>query len=135
MSRRILLGTAVVVAGIACSPESRVPEAVGEPAREFEPPVLTNAAPPVAYPPALWESQVEGTVVLRLFADETGKVVPESTRIAEPSGYWELDSAALAGVRAMRFAPARRHGTPVATEFLQPIHFRHPSRSAPAERP
>jgi protein TonB len=92
----------------------------------LEPPVLTNAEPPVRYPPQLFAQRTEGTVVLRLFVDERGRIVPDSSRVAERSGHAVLDSAALAAVPAMRFAPARRDGVPVATAFLQPVHFRHP---------
>ena len=49
--------------------------------------------------------------------------------MAESSGYSALDSAALAGARKLRFAPARRRGLPVATAFLQPVEFRHPQAS------
>src|SRR5207247_10695513 len=66
----------------------------------------------------------EGDVTLRLFVDSTGKLLPESTRVAEPSGYPALDSAALAGATGLRFAPAKRHGVPVGTAFLQPVEFR-----------
>lgn len=85
-----------------------------------------NADPPVHYPPALYDQRIEGDVVLRLFVDSTGRVHPESTRVAESSGYPALDSAALTGAAQLRFAPAKRRGVPVATEFLQPIEFRHP---------
>ena len=63
---------------------------------------------------------------LRLFVDSTGAVVPESTRVLESSGYPALDSAALAGARDLRYAPAKRRGIPVATSFVQPVQFRHP---------
>ena len=54
-------------------------------------------------------------MLLRLFADSTrARSLPDSTRVAESSGYPALDSAALAGAAALRFAPARRHGRPVA---------------------
>jgi protein TonB len=99
--------------------------------RGFEPPVITNAESPVRYPPALYEQRIEGTVVLRLYADETGAVNLDSTRVAEGSGHAALDSAALAGVAAMRFAPARLDGVPVASTFLQPVQFRHPEASGP----
>ena len=92
----------------------------------FEPPVATNAETPIAYPAALFADGVEGTVVLRLFVDASGNVVADSTAIAEGSGYAALDSAALAGVPQLRFAPARRDGMPVATVFLQPVQFRLP---------
>jgi len=65
-------------------------------------------------------------VILRLHADSAGRLVSDSTRIAESSGYPALDSAALAAVGDFRFAPALRNGTPVAATFLQPVHFRHP---------
>jgi outer membrane biosynthesis protein TonB len=55
---------------------------------------------------------------------------PDSTRIAESSGYPALDSAALAGAAELRFSPALLQGRPVAAPFLQPVHFRSPrSRS------
>jgi TonB family protein len=69
-------------------------------------------------------------VKLKLFADSTGKLVPESTKILESSGYPAMDSAALGGAPRLRFAPARRHGVPVATAFQQAIEFRHPSSAA-----
>ena len=93
-------------------------------APESEAPVALNPDVPIAYPPALFEQKVEADVTLRLFVDSTGKLIPESTHVAEGSGYPALDSAALAGARALRFAPAKRHGVPVATEFLQPVEFR-----------
>jgi TonB family protein len=74
----------------------------------------------------LYDQKVEGDVVLRLFVDSAGRLLPESTRVAESSGYSALDSAALSGARKLRFAPARRHGLAIATAFLQPVEFRHP---------
>ncbi len=100
----------------------------GETPPAFEPPILINAESPVNYPRDLFEQQVEGVVILRLYVDAEGEIAPESTRIAEGSGYPELDSAALRGVELMRFAPARRNGQPVGTAFLQPVHFRQPDR-------
>ncbi len=99
----------------------------------FEPPVITNAESPVSYPPVLYDDGVEGTVILHLFVNEDGEIVPDSSRIAEGSGHAELDSAALAGVGAMQFAPARRNGVPVAITFLQPVHFRIPDGTAGGE--
>jgi TonB family protein len=105
-----------------------------------------NADPPVQYPPELYEQGVEGTVVLRLFIDSTaelyeqgvegtvvlrlfidstGAVIADSTSIKEPSSHAGLDSAALAAVPSLRFAPALRDGVPVSTVFEQPIIFQH----------
>jgi TonB family protein len=100
-----------------------------------EPPVALNPDPPIQYPPRLYDQTVEGSVVLRLFVDSTGKLIPESTRVAEPSGYTALDSAAMAGAAKLRFAPAKRHGVPVSTLFLQPIEFHHGAADASAPAP
>jgi protein TonB len=94
------------------------------PPPESEAPVALNPDVPIAYPPALFDQKVEGDVTLRLFVDSTGKLIPESTRVAEPSGYPALDSAAMAGSATLRFAPGKRHGVAVATAFLQPVEFR-----------
>jgi TonB family protein len=91
-------------------------------------PVALNAESPVVYPEALRAQRIEGTVLLRLYADSNGMIAPESTRIAESSGYPALDSAALAGAPGLRFAPAVHEGRPVATLFLQPVQFRNQQR-------
>jgi TonB family protein len=120
--------TAAFLLGIlACgggTPGSEAETSQAGPPPESEAPVALNPDVPIAYPPALFEGRVEGDVVLRLFVDSTGKLIPESTRVAEASGYPALDSAALAGATALRFAPAKRHGVAVATAFLQPVEFR-----------
>ncbi|MGH7519966.1 MAG: energy transducer TonB [Gemmatimonadales bacterium] len=123
MKALIAVGVLLTVACGGPSPESRTPSSQAAPP-ESEAPVALNPDMPIAYPPALFEQRVEGDVTLRLFVDSTGKLVPESTRVAEESGYPALDSAALAGAPALRFAPAKRHGVPVATAFLQPVEFR-----------
>jgi TonB family protein len=91
-------------------------------------PVALNAESPVVYPEALLAQRIEGTVLLRLYADSNGMIAPESTRVAESSGYPALDSAAIAGAAGLRFAPAVHEGRSVATAFLQPIQFRSQRR-------
>ena len=106
------------------------PAAAGSPADQ--PPVAINPVTPMVYPPALLEQNIEGRVLLRLFVDAQGKLVPDSIRVAESSGYPALDSAAMTGARDLRYSPALRNGRPVAAPFLQPVHFRHPrSQSNP----
>jgi TonB family protein len=89
-------------------------------------PVMLNRQMPVRYPPILYAQRAQGNVLLRIFLDSAGRVHPESTRVVEPSTDPLFDSAAVAGVRDMRFSPATRHGTPVAVTILFPIYFRHP---------
>lgn len=131
MSRRsaVVSGVAIGFALLSCRhPESgntvRLPDQTAR--RGDDPPVMINPEPPVEYPAALYSRGIEGKVVLRLHVDEAGHMVPESTKVAESSGYPALDSAALGAADQFRFAPALRNGTPVAATFLQPIHFRHP---------
>jgi periplasmic protein TonB len=89
-----------------------------------EPPVAINPVSPVRYPPALLAQGIEGRVLLRLFVDSAGNVLPDSTRIAESSGYPALDSAALVASPELRFSPALHQGRPIAAPFLQPVQFR-----------
>lgn len=96
-----------------------------------EPPVAINPVSPVRYPPALLAQGIEGRVLLRLYVDSAGNVIPDSTRIAESSGYPALDSAALVGAPELRFAPALHQGQAIAAPFLQPVQFRS-SRSRTA---
>ena len=94
--------------------------------RKDEPPVAVNPDIPVEYPQALYQQGIEGRVLLRLFADSTGALVKDSTKVAESSGYPALDSAAVASAPRLHFAPGRHNGVPVAMSFTQPIEFRHP---------
>jgi protein TonB len=97
--------------------------------RTIDPPVARNGDSPVEYPLALYTQGIDGKVLLRLHVDSTGKVDPDSTKVAESSGYPALDSAALAAVPRLRFAPATRNGVPVALTFTQPILFKHPAHA------
>jgi protein TonB len=123
---------AAVAAALACGDRSVGTVALGEhrPASAAnpadQPPVAINPVTPMLYPPALLEQGIEGRVLLRLYVDAQGRMIPDSTRIAESSGYPALDSAALTGARELRFSPALRNGRPVSAPFLQPVHFRHP---------
>jgi len=100
----------------------------GQPAadRKDLPPVALNAESPIEYPRALFEQGIEGSVLLRMYVDSSGTLVPDSTEVFESSGYPALDSAAVAGAEQLRFSPALRDGEPVATVFLQPVDFRAP---------
>jgi protein TonB len=129
VNHRGVVGLVVTLMCAACEkrpePADRTPSRPATPVDQ-EAPVPLNPDAPIQYPPRLYDQKVEGEVVLRLFVDSTGRLAPESSKVAESSGYPALDSAALAGAQRLRFAPARRRGIPVAAAFLQPIDFRHP---------
>lgn len=132
---RIALAAGAAVIALACGGSAPPPDSQGAqaaPPPEAEAPVALNPDVPIAYPPALFDQKIEGDVVLRLYTDSTGRLMAESTRIAESSNYPALDSAALAGSSKLRFAPAKRRGIPVATAFLQPVEFRYPGTAAAA---
>ena len=99
--------------------------------RKELPPVALNANSPIEYPRGLFDQGIEGTVLLKLYVDAAGSLVPDSSQVFESSGYPALDSAALAGAGQLRFSPAVRLGEPVAAAFIQPVEFRSPGGIQP----
>lgn len=89
-------------------------------------PVMLNKELPFRYPPALYAQKVQGNVTLRIFINKDGTIAPDSTRIAETSGFTALDSAAMKGSRDLKFEPAKTQGLPVPVSILLPVYFRHP---------
>lgn len=135
---RVALAGALTLGAVGCgkTPPADQAGSGGSPgaSADQEPPVALNGDSPIQYPPRLFDQRVEGDVVLRLYVDSVGRLRPESSRVDESSGYPALDSAALTGARKLRFAPARRHGLPIATAFLQPVEFRHPQAGGAASK-
>jgi TonB family protein len=89
-------------------------------------PAILNEELPFHYPSELYARKVQGNTTLRIYIDAQGRVHPESTMVVEPSGYPALDSAAVAGVPALRFRPASLRSQPLAVAILFPVLFRHP---------
>lgn len=83
----------------------------------------------VAYPIALWDAGVEGATTLRVRVTEEGTV--DSIEVAETSGHAGLDSAAVAGVRTLRFEPGRLGPRPTRMWATLPVLFTR--RGAPAD--
>ncbi len=86
-----------------------------------EPPNFQGNQPP-AYPADAIVRGLEGTVVLRLTIDASGRVA--DVEVVDSSGHAELDEAAVEAVRKWRGQPAQRNGRPVASRQLLPIRFR-----------
>jgi TonB family protein len=84
------------------------------------------------YPPLLRGAGVGGTATLWAYVDERGRVLNSISHVA--SGHPELDAAAHAVVRQLRFEPARNRGEPVAVWMQLPITF-SASGAAAAEPP
>jgi len=124
-SKWILAFVILVVAGCKKGEGSNLPfQTVGR--QPDVAPVMLNKELPFRYPPALYAQKVQGNVTLRIYIDSNGAIVPDSTRIAETSGFTALDSAAMKGSRDLKFEPARTVGQPVPVSILLPVYFRHP---------
>lgn len=80
---------------------------------------LSNPAPP--YPRQSKRMGEEGTVVIRVLITAEGRA--EKAEIRTSSGYTRLDDTALSTVKAWRFVPGKRNGTPEAMWFNVPIRF------------
>ncbi|HUF26734.1 MAG TPA: energy transducer TonB [Gemmatimonadaceae bacterium] len=117
---------AVLITGTACIDE--LPRMAGGAQRPDELPQRLNN--PFHYPPRLYEQKVQGNVMLRIFIDTIGRVLPESTQVVQSSGYPAFDSAAVRGSQELRFTPARARGAPVPVSVLHPVYFRR--RDVPA---
>ena len=83
----------------------------------------------VAYPIALWDAGIEGATTIRVRVTEEGTV--DSIEVAETSGHAGLDSAAVAGVRTLRFEPGRLGPRPTRMWATLPVLFTR--RGAPAD--
>jgi TonB family protein len=95
-----------------------------------EMPALLNTELPFKYPAVLYARKVQGNVTLRLFIDRDGRVVTDSTRVDETSGFAALDTAAMKGSQELRFVPAKLHGEAIPVSLLFPVYFRHPEARA-----
>jgi TonB family protein len=122
-----------LVAAAACG-ERPTPQAAAAD-RQNDVPVAINSESPFQYPANLYDQRVEGEVRLRLYVDDSGRVHPESTRVASTSGTPALDSAAVRGAARLQFAPAHRGGQPVGMSFYQPVIFRRGTDRAQTDSP
>ncbi|HWV56881.1 MAG TPA: energy transducer TonB [Longimicrobiales bacterium] len=111
MVRRLIFGTVLAVAVMACGAE---PEPIGG---------LTPVGdiPKFEFPIELWDQGVEGSTVLLIHVNEGGQV--DSVMVHESSGYEAFDQAAVDGARELRFEPAVQGGRVVPTWARLPIRF------------
>lgn len=71
------------------------------------------------YPQGAFVKRIEGTVVVEFIVGTDGHVI--SIRIVQSVPF--LDAAALEAVREWVFAPALKHGVPVASQARAPVSF------------
>ena len=104
------------------APTTAEEPADGAPSREVQPPLALSEAT-AEYPPAALEQRVEGRVALRLTVDAQGNVI--EAEVLEPAGHG-FDEAARAAAMRVRYRPAYRGETPVASRILSHVNFRLP---------
>ncbi len=92
-----------------------------KPAARFELPQPLSDSMPFVYPLDLWDHNIAGQTMLLVRISELGAV--DSVLVSRSSGYAEFDSAAVQGVRLMKFTPGRQGERRVAMWTKLPVRF------------
>jgi len=118
------LGAALALQAAAASSEAPVPGPRYYATRELDerPGILNHVEP--AYPEAALRRNVSGTVVVRVYINEQGRVDRVETVRASPAGYFE-QSAARA-FRTARFTPGKKGKRAVRTQMVIEVSFEAP---------
>ncbi len=127
MKMRYGIPTAIVVIGLtlACAKASRIETPAQEPPQRV-------SSPPLVYPPDLYASGVEGTVVLRAFVDTEGRVDPATIRVLS-STQAAFEEPAIAMLKGTRFEAGRLGGEPIRSLVDVPVRFEIASQAALSE--
>jgi protein TonB len=86
---------------------------------------VAQRAPAPPYPPIALRQRVEGTVVLNVLVDETGKVA-DTQVVSAAGGKTGLNEAAVEYVRQWMFRGATKDGVPVKVWYPVKVDFRLP---------
>jgi TonB family protein len=95
---------------------------------EVQPPIPIPDPTPIAYPTGLWDRGVQGETEVLIHIDEMGDV--DSVLVSKSSGYSDFDSAAVNGVRRLRFTPGQRGDRRVAMWTRIPVRFSQDSTAS-----
>lgn len=125
-NRRALcsFGVAIVLLGAVASADPPEQNRAGpQPVESYEvPPKAVHVTRPV-YPPKALEQGIEGTVLLDVLIDDSGRPV----RVKVTKSIPELDRAAMECVGEWRFSPAQKGGRAVRSTATVPVAFRRDS--------
>jgi protein TonB len=77
--------------------------------------------PVLNYPLLSRRAREQGTVVLRITVDATGRL--KEAWVHRSSGFERLDQAALQDIRSARFTPQMEDGKPVEWQTLAPLAY------------
>jgi periplasmic protein TonB len=90
-------------------------------------PVPVDVAVPASeYPLQALVANAEGSVLLKILIDDTGRV-REAKALRDP-GYGFGEAAMRSAIAHFRFSPPRLHGSPVATWWLYTVTYVLPRR-------
>lgn len=88
---------------------------------EIEQPQPLYGGVPIEYPLQMWDQNMEGETLLRVRVADTGGV--DTVEVLASSGYTSFDSAAVHGVRRLRFTPALQDGKRIEVWARVPVRF------------
>jgi len=91
------------------------------PSAEVDTPAMARERPRLVYPEDAYIARLRGTVRLRVFISEQGRVDDAQVVFARPEG--EFEEAALEAVRKLVYDPATRAGRPVKSQKLIEVTF------------
>jgi protein TonB len=86
-----------------------------------EPPKPLTPINPI-YPEIAQEAGIEGTVIIKAFIDEKGRVL--ETLVLKGIPNTGLDEAAMEAIRKTRFKPAKQRDRPVGVWISIPVNFK-----------
>ncbi len=91
------------------------------PSAEVDTPAVPRERPQLVYPEDAYIARLRGTVRLRVFISEEGRVDDAQVVFARPQG--EFEEAALEAVKKLLYDPATRGGRPVKSQKLIEVTF------------
>lgn len=119
-TRRFVCGSAVLVCALL--------QGCNGTTEEVQPPIPIPDPTPIAYPEGLWDRGVQGETEVLIHIDEMGDV--DSVLVSKTSGYSDFDSAAVNGVRRLRFTPGQRGDRRVPMWTRMPVRFSRDSTAS-----
>ncbi len=102
------------------------------PSADVDTPAMPRERPHLVYPEDAYMARLRGTVRLRVFISEQGRVDDAHVVFARPEG--EFEEAALEAARKLVYDPAKRGGRPVKSQKLIEVTFDPYEEPAPAAR-
>ncbi len=127
MTRLAVVLFALLATGV---PAQQAPPAPATELLSRRPEVIQDA--PLRYPPQAWDNDIQGDVVLLLWVSAEGLV--EAGEVVSTPGY-DMELAALAAAKKMRFSAALMEGEPVAVKIRYTFRFRKAEKSTQALPP